>query len=65
MKKLPKEVRLIEVESLEFAGKDIIRIKHWNDFLWLLGTGTVVYKLNHCYYIIASEVAWQYEEERT
>jgi hypothetical protein len=60
--KIPKEVRVIETKSIELSTKDIICIKNFDDFLWLLGTGICLFKLNQCYYILTNEVIYIYEE---
>ena len=55
---IPKEVRVVECNSLELCPKDIIVIKEWKDFMWLQsGTGTL-FKLKNSYYILTGDVAY-------
>lgn len=53
-----KKIRIIECHSLDFVGKDIISIKDWEDFIWMLGDMEFIYRLKESYYIITAEVAW-------
>lgn len=64
MKKLelPKGINIIETVSIEFVGKDIIRVKHWDDFMYLLGGVVTIFKLHNSYYIISNEVAYVYQD---
>lgn len=55
-----KKIRIIECHSLDFVGKDIISIKDWEDFIWMLGDMEFIYRLKESYYIITAEVAWVY-----
>lgn len=56
----PKGTKIVECESMEFAGKDIITIKEWDDFIYLMGTYPTIYKLKNSYYILSDGVAWVY-----
>ena len=55
-----KKIKVIECVSLDFVGKDIINLKDWEDFLWMLGDQEYVYMLKESYYIINSDVAFVY-----
>lgn len=51
-----------ECKAIEFAGKDIITVKNWDDFVALIQpTDKFVYKLGNKYYLISIEVAWVYD----
>jgi len=58
----PKNTRIIDCLSLNFVSKDIIYLKSFEDFLYLMGTFATVYKLDKCYYNISSEVIFIYED---
>lgn len=55
-------IKIIEVKSLDFAGKDIVVIANLEDFKHLCKGFDIIYKLNKCYYLIADTVAWVYQE---
>ena len=57
-----KKIKVIECESMDFVGKDIINIKKWEDFIWLIQDDKAIYKLKNCYYIISNEVAWLFKD---
>ena len=61
-KKFLKGAVVIEVNSLDFMGKDIIAIKNFDDFTWLVGS-SVVFKLNNSYYSISDAVAYVWVEK--
>ena len=48
---------VIECNSIEFSGKDIIQIANFQDFLWLVGDGAV-FKLENAYYILSPHVVY-------
>ncbi len=62
-KELPRGVQVLECKSIEFAGKDIIIIEKWDDFMWLLGSALTIFKIKNCLYYVTSEVAYIYELE--
>ena len=64
MEKIPKEVRIIETKSIELSDKDVIYIKDWKDFIWLISSVGTLFKLNSCYYILTSEVAYVHEDKK-
>lgn len=65
MMRIPKGVVVIDCKSIEFAGKDIVILRRWEDFVFMLSGTLVIYKLRNVYYNIAGEVAWLYEEDKT
>lgn len=56
--------QVIELESLEFVGKDLLRIKKVEDFFKLLQDGEFIYYLKGCYYLITPECAWVIDESK-
>ena len=62
-KKLSKDIKVIECSNIDFKEKDVLYIKDWNDFRWLIGSDRVVYKLNKCYYLISEVAVWIYEDK--
>lgn len=61
MPKLPRGVQLIEVESMNLLEKDIIFVKHFEDFKFLLGDSISVLKLNNLLYAMSSNVCYVYD----
>ena len=61
--KIPRGVQVVECKSLEFPGKDIVVVKYWEDFVYVLGPVPVIYKLKNVYYNISDSVAFVYEDE--
>ena len=58
--RLKKKIRIIECDSIDLIGKDLIVIKDEKDFNWLLVNNAYVLKLKGTFYIIGNEVAWIY-----
>jgi predicted transcriptional regulator len=48
---------VIDVHAIQFAGKDIITLKDFEDLKWLVGNGAV-FKLKNSYYCISDAVAY-------
>ncbi|KKK85204.1 hypothetical protein LCGC14_2775630 [marine sediment metagenome] len=61
--KLPKGIVIIECLSIEFSDKDIITLKTWQDFLWIVGAGPVIFKLKNVYYDISGQVAYIWKDK--
>lgn len=56
-------IKVIEVESLELSGKDIVKIKIYEDFVYLCDGMSTVFKLSNSYYLIGDIVAYVYSDE--
>ncbi len=61
--KLPKGIVIIECHQIDLSDKDIIQLKTWEDFLWLVGTGPTIYKLKNVYYDISGQVAYIWKDK--
>lgn len=55
-----KKIRVIECESIDLVGKDLIVLKDEEDFNWLVQSNEYVLKLKDTFYIIGNEFAWIY-----
>lgn len=54
----PKELRVIEVKSIDLQEKDMIVIERFDDFLWLTRNDACVWKLKEHYYSLTDTVAY-------
>lgn len=59
-KKLNKPIRIIECISVELSEKDLIQLKNWDDFIWMMGGNEFIYKLQDTYYLLNGEIAHYY-----
>lgn len=56
--KFPRGVQIIECDSIELIAKDIIYVKTFEDFIWLVNGTSTVFKMKEFYYSIGAEVAY-------
>lgn len=60
---IPDGCRIIECIEIKFNSQDIIELKMWKDFLWLLGGSLTIFKLGKGYYILNTEFVYVYYEK--
>jgi len=61
--KIPKEIRVIEVNNIELSDKDLIYVKNCEDFLWLTSNTGTIFKSMGYHYILSNDVAYIYKEK--
>ena len=59
-KYIPPGARVVECAQIDLVGKDVLVLKNWHDFLWILGGNLTIYKSQDCYYILSSDVIHVY-----
>jgi len=59
--RLPRGVQIIEVESMSLVEKDIIFIRNFEDFKFLLGDSMTIFKLNNLLYAMTAHVAYVFD----
>jgi len=59
--KLPRGVQIVEVESMSLVEKDVMFLKNFEDFKFLLGDSITVYRLNNLLYALSSSVTFVYD----
>lgn len=59
----PRGTEIIICNEITFAGKDIVSIRLFKDFLFMLGNGATVFNLSNKYYLISDAVAYIYEDK--
>lgn len=55
---LGQQVRIIKLNNMHLANKDILEITEMKDFLYMIHSDNVVYESDGFYYILSGEVAW-------
>lgn len=60
---LPEGVRIVECKDISLAQKDIIELKKWKDFLYLLGGSLTIFKLKNSYYLLSDVNVYFYKKE--
>lgn len=66
MEKLDKKngIKIIECDYMELDKVHLIYVKKLEDFAFLAGKKTVVYKLNNSYYLFSNDTVWVYEDKK-
>jgi len=59
----PRGTEIIVCNEITFAGKDIVSVKFFKDFLFLLGNGATIFNLSNKYYLVSDAVAYIYEDK--
>ena len=58
---MPRGVQIIEVESMSLVEKDVMFLKNFDDFKFLLGDSITVYRLNNLLYALSVNVTFVYD----